>query len=158
MNPLDLSFNPSFGVPPFRLSGVVYAALLNHAPQLAALGDAVNQPPYKAPPKAPVLAVKPRHTLARPGDAVVVPVGHMALEVGASERTAARLFRQELGLSYQQWRQQAILAHALPLLARGQTISAVAAATGYASDSAFSAMFKTAMGQSPSHFQSKKRR
>ena len=81
-----------------------------------------------------------------------------ALEVGASERTAARLFRQELGLSYQQWRQQAILAHALPLLARGQTISAVAAATGYASDSAFSAMFKTAMGQSPSHFQSKKRR
>jgi AraC-like DNA-binding protein len=80
-----------------------------------------------------------------------------ALDVGASERTAARLFREELGLSYQQWRQQAILAHALPLLARGQSISAVAAATGYASDSAFSAMFKAAMGQSPSHFQNKNR-
>ena len=80
-----------------------------------------------------------------------------ALDVGASERTAARLFREELGLSYQQWRQQAILAHALPLLARGQSISAVAAATGYASDSAFSAMFKTAMGQSPSYFQNKNR-
>ena len=79
-----------------------------------------------------------------------------ALDVGASERTAARLFREELGLSYQQWRQQAILAHALPLLARGQSISAVAAATGYASDSAFSAMFRAAMGQSPSHFQNKK--
>lgn len=72
---------------------------------------------------------------------------------GASERTMARLFREELGLSYQQWRQQAILAHALPLLARGQPISQVAAASGYASDSAFSAMFKTAMGQPPSHFQ-----
>ncbi len=80
-----------------------------------------------------------------------------AADIGASERTAARLFRDELGLSYQQWRQQAILAHALPLLARGQSISSVAAASGYASDSAFSAMFKAAMGQSPSHFQNKNR-
>jgi AraC-like DNA-binding protein len=76
-------------------------------------------------------------------------------DIGASERTVARLFRDELGLSYQQWRQQAILAHALPLLARGQTVGQVAAASGYASDSAFSAMFKAAMGQSPSHFQNK---
>ena len=49
--------------------------------------------------------------------------------------------------------EQAILAHALPLLARGTPVSQVAAASGYASDSAFSAMFKAAMGQSPSHFQ-----
>ena len=69
----------------------------------------------------------------------------------------ARLFRDELDLSYQQWRQQAILAHALPLLARGQPVSLVAAASGYDSDSAFSAMFKAAMGQPPSHFQKKKR-
>lgn len=78
-----------------------------------------------------------------------------AADVGASERTVARLFREELGLGYQQWRQQAILAHALPLLARGQSVSQVAAASGYASDSAFAAMFKAAMGQPPSHFQNK---
>jgi AraC-like DNA-binding protein len=78
-----------------------------------------------------------------------------AADTGASERTVARLFRDELGLSYQQWRQQAILAHALPLLTRGQSVSTVAAASGYASDSAFTAMFKAAMGQPPSHFQSK---
>jgi len=78
-----------------------------------------------------------------------------AADMGASERTMARLFREELGTSYQQWRQQAILAHALPLLARGTPVSQVAAASGYASDSAFSAMFKAAMGQSPSHFQNK---
>lgn len=78
-----------------------------------------------------------------------------AADTGASERTVARLFRDELGLSYQQWRQQAILAHALPLLTRGQSVSAVAAASGYASDSAFTAMFKAAMGQPPSHFQNK---
>lgn len=76
-------------------------------------------------------------------------------QVGASERTVARLFRDELGTNFQQWRQQAILAHALPLLARGLPISQVAAASGYASDSAFSAMFKLAMGKSPSHFQNK---
>lgn len=76
-----------------------------------------------------------------------------AADIGASERTVARLFREELGTSYQQWRQQAILAHALPLLARGTPVGQVAAASGYASDSAFSAMFKSAMGQSPSQFQ-----
>ncbi|RYX90553.1 MAG: AraC family transcriptional regulator [Comamonadaceae bacterium] len=84
-------------------------------------------------------------------------LGEWAADIGASERTVARLFRDELGLSYQQWRQQAVLAHALPLLARGQPISTVAAATGYASDSAFSSMFKAAMGQSPSHFQNRNR-
>lgn len=78
-----------------------------------------------------------------------------ATEVGASERTLARLFRDELGTSYQQWRQQVILAHALPMLARGTPVSQVAAASGYASESAFSAMFKTAMGLPPSHFQGK---
>ena len=78
-----------------------------------------------------------------------------AADIGASERTVARLFRDQLGLSYQQWRQQAILAHALPMLARGQPVGAVAAASGYASESAFSAMFKAAMGQPPSQFHAK---
>ncbi len=75
-----------------------------------------------------------------------------AADVGASERTMARLFQHELGLSYPRWRQQAILAHALPLLARGVPVGQVAGRSGYASDSAFSAMFRAAMGQSPRHF------
>lgn len=79
-------------------------------------------------------------------------------EIGASERTVNRLFRTELGTSYQQWRQQVVLAHALPLLARGMPIGLVAASTGYASESAFSSMFRTAMGQSPSQFQSRQGR
>jgi AraC-like DNA-binding protein len=76
-----------------------------------------------------------------------------AADVGASERTLARLFRAELHMGYQQWRQQAVLAHALPLLARGAPVAQVAAATGYASESAFSAMFRAAMGQPPRRFQ-----
>lgn len=75
-----------------------------------------------------------------------------ARDVGASERTIARLFRHELGTSFQQWRQQVVLAHALPMLARGAPVGQVAAASGYASDSAFTAMFKDAMGQPPSAF------
>jgi 5-oxopent-3-ene-1,2,5-tricarboxylate decarboxylase/2-hydroxyhepta-2,4-diene-1,7-dioate isomerase len=70
--------------PPFRLTGTVYGTLLNYRPALAALGAAASQPPYKAPPQAPVLYVKPRNTLA-PADApVVVPGGVEELEVGAS--------------------------------------------------------------------------
>lgn len=76
-----------------------------------------------------------------------------AASVGASERTVARLFREQLGTSYQQWRQQVVLAHALPMLARGVPVSHVAAASGYASDSAFTAMFKAALGQPPGRFQ-----
>ena len=66
------------------LSGTVYGALLNHRPELLALGDAVHQPPYKAPPRAPVLAVMPRHTHAADGSDLVVPAGCAGLEVGVA--------------------------------------------------------------------------
>ena len=55
-------------------------------------------------------------------------------------------------MGFQRWRQQVLLAHALPMLARGTPVSQVAAAAGYASDSAFSAMFRAALGQPPSRF------
>jgi AraC-like DNA-binding protein len=76
-----------------------------------------------------------------------------AADMGASERTMARLFRDELGTTYQHWRQQVVLAHALPLLTRGQPVGQVAQASGYASESAFTAMFRSAMGRPPRHFQ-----
>lgn len=74
----------AFDVPPFRLSGVVYAAVLNDARQLAALGSVVDEAPYKAAPVHPVLTPRPRNTLARDGDAVVVPAGIEGVEVAAS--------------------------------------------------------------------------
>ena len=70
-------------VPPYHLSGVVYATLLNHRSAWQDLGDAVNHPPYDAPPKAPVLYVKPRNTLAASGDPVPVPAGVTELELEA---------------------------------------------------------------------------
>jgi 5-oxopent-3-ene-1,2,5-tricarboxylate decarboxylase/2-hydroxyhepta-2,4-diene-1,7-dioate isomerase len=82
--PLGLPFAVSMDVPPYRLSGTVYGALLNHRSAVQALGDAIHQPPYQAPPTAPVLYIKPRNTLASDGDAVVVPAGVAELEIGAS--------------------------------------------------------------------------
>jgi 5-oxopent-3-ene-1,2,5-tricarboxylate decarboxylase/2-hydroxyhepta-2,4-diene-1,7-dioate isomerase len=75
---LDLDFAP------WRLSGVLYGTLLNDPAALAALGEAVNAPPYKAPPRAPVLYLKPRNTLAADGAAVAVPGDAGQMEIGAS--------------------------------------------------------------------------
>jgi 5-oxopent-3-ene-1,2,5-tricarboxylate decarboxylase / 2-hydroxyhepta-2,4-diene-1,7-dioate isomerase len=76
-------FSIPFDIPPYRLSGAVYGALLNHRSAAAALGDAVNRPPYNGPPNAPVLYIKPRNTLALPGSLVRIPHGTPELEVGA---------------------------------------------------------------------------
>ncbi|HEY1998488.1 helix-turn-helix transcriptional regulator [Paraburkholderia sp.] len=75
-----------------------------------------------------------------------------AASVGASTRTIARLFRQELGVSFSQWRQQAVLARAIPLLNQGRPLAHVAQELGYQSQSAFSAMFRRAFGKSPRAF------
>lgn len=86
----------AFDFVPWRLSGQVFGVLLNHRPALAALGDAVHALPYKAPPKAPVLYLKPRNTQVADGAVVAVPAGVPALEVGAAlglviGRTACRV-------------------------------------------------------------------
>jgi 5-oxopent-3-ene-1,2,5-tricarboxylate decarboxylase / 2-hydroxyhepta-2,4-diene-1,7-dioate isomerase len=85
-----------FDVPPYRLSGTVYGALLNHRSALAAIGEAASRPPYLAPPVAPVLYIKPRNTLATSGSVVRIPAGMPDLEVGAClglviGRTACRI-------------------------------------------------------------------
>jgi 5-oxopent-3-ene-1,2,5-tricarboxylate decarboxylase/2-hydroxyhepta-2,4-diene-1,7-dioate isomerase len=76
--------DPAFDTAPWRLSGRVYGALLNHRGALEALGDTVHQSPYKAPPRAPVLYIKPRNTLASSGDAIIVPADGRELEIGAT--------------------------------------------------------------------------
>lgn len=81
---MTLQSLPSLDFAPWRLSGVVYGVLLNDPATIQALGDAASQPPYKGAPKAPVLFVKPRNTFAGQGDALVLPQGVSALEVGAS--------------------------------------------------------------------------
>ena len=75
-----------------------------------------------------------------------------AQATGASERTLARLFDKELGMSFGQWRQQVRLAHGASLIARGIPLWQVAEQLGYASQSAFTAMFRKSFGSTPSAF------
>jgi AraC-like DNA-binding protein len=79
-------------------------------------------------------------------------LSHWARRMGASERTLARLFQSELQTSFGAWRQQLRLAHAVNLISRGKPLSHVAAETGYANASAFSAMFRRALGRPPRAF------
>jgi 5-oxopent-3-ene-1,2,5-tricarboxylate decarboxylase/2-hydroxyhepta-2,4-diene-1,7-dioate isomerase len=76
--------------------GTVYGALLNYRGALTALGNAVHQPPYKAPPKAPVLYIKPANTWIGDGAPIPVPADVEALQMGAAlgvviGRTACRV-------------------------------------------------------------------
>lgn len=74
-----------------------------------------------------------------------------AQNTGASPRTVARLFRHELGSTFTQWRQQVVLAKALSLAASRMPMAQIAAELGY-SPSAFSAMVRKSVGQSPGRF------
>jgi len=71
---------------------------------------------------------------------------------GVSERTLARLFPQQTGMSFGHWRQQARLMAALERLADGEPVVSIALDLGYASQSAFIAMFKKALGVTPGQY------
>lgn len=73
-----------------------------------------------------------------------------AAVAGASVRTLARLFRNETGMSFQQWRRQLRMTEALARIARGEPAGRVAAAVGYASMPAFGAAFRQTFGTTPS--------
>lgn len=72
--------------------------------------------------------------------------------VGASERTLARLYREETGLTFVQWRQQLRLVEAMSRLAKGTSVAVVSSELGYGNSSAFIAMFKKATGQTPQRY------
>ncbi|QFG22679.1 helix-turn-helix transcriptional regulator [Actinomadura sp. WMMB 499] len=71
---------------------------------------------------------------------------------GASERTLSRLFREEMAMTFPQWRAQVRLHRALVLLASGRPVTAVAAECGYAGPSAFVHAFRRAFGTTPARF------
>jgi AraC-like DNA-binding protein len=68
---------------------------------------------------------------------------------GASRRTLARLFRGETGLSFAEWRARLRAIDGLARLSAGASVAASAAAVGYGSPSAFSAMVRRLLGEPP---------
>ncbi|QET05064.1 AraC family transcriptional regulator [Cupriavidus pauculus] len=88
--------------------------------------------------------------LADPADETSVEA--WSRSVGASERTIIRLFPEETGLTYSRWKQQARLMAAVRLLAQGGNVTDIALQLGYESPSAFSAMFRRALGMTPTEY------
>jgi 5-oxopent-3-ene-1,2,5-tricarboxylate decarboxylase/2-hydroxyhepta-2,4-diene-1,7-dioate isomerase len=68
----------------FMPTGTVYGVLLNFRAEFEALAPQMSQPPYKAPPKAPVLYVKTANTWSPHGSAIAVPAKVPEVEVGAT--------------------------------------------------------------------------
>lgn len=68
----------------FMPTGTVYGVLLNFRAEVDALAPQMSQPPYKAPPQAPVLYVKTANTWSPHGSAIVVPATVPEVEVGAT--------------------------------------------------------------------------
>jgi AraC-like DNA-binding protein/mannose-6-phosphate isomerase-like protein (cupin superfamily) len=101
-------------------------------------------------PEDPRLARLCDSIMARPDMGATLET--LSASAGASVRTIARLFRRETGLSFRRWREQARLIQALKLLGEGRSVGRVAEKVGYRSASAFSAMFRRALGREPRQY------
>lgn len=82
------------------VSGALYGALLNHRDAYAAIEPQMGAAPYQAPPKAPVLYLKPANTRIGHGAPVSVPAALDAVQVGPAlglviGRTATRVSEAE---------------------------------------------------------------
>lgn len=77
---------------------------------------------------------------AEPGDNR--PLGDWAAQVHVSERTLARQFIRELGMSFGEWRLRLRFLRAIEALESGTPIQSIAFDLGYSSASAFIAMFQ----------------
>lgn len=66
------------------MTGTVYGVLLNDAAAHARLSPAFGEAPYRAPPIAPILYIKPRNTFASNGAAIAVPADPGLVRVDAT--------------------------------------------------------------------------
>ena len=75
-----------------------------------------------------------------------------AQQVHSTERTLARRFQRELGMSFVQWRNRARFLKALAWLKDGWPVQDIAAQLNYGTPSAFIAMFRKQVGFSPERY------
>ncbi|WEK43987.1 MAG: fumarylacetoacetate hydrolase family protein [Candidatus Sphingomonas colombiensis] len=65
------------------IAGTVYGVVLNDAAERGLLADAFTQAPYRAPPIAPVLYIKPRNCITR-DDSIIAPDGLAEVSAAAT--------------------------------------------------------------------------
>ncbi|RAO75153.1 AraC family transcriptional regulator [Dyella jiangningensis] len=124
--------------------GRVMALLLDEIRRMPAL-------PLNTPlPHDKRLAALCRELLDRPSQEM--KIDDMARRAGMSRRHFTRTFREETGMSFTAWRQQACLLAALTRLGNGDAITQVAMDLGYGNPSAFTAAFRRVLGVAPSRY------
>ena len=131
-----------------RQEGPLYDALLLllHE-ELAGCGQLDTAIPMPSDPRlrrvCDAILTDPSITL---GKETLARLGHMSV------RTMTRLLRRDLGMTFLEWVQQALILTAVARLSRGEPVANVAGDLGYASPSAFTAMFHRRVGRKPSDF------
>jgi len=109
---------------------------------------AVRSIPLQLPQPSDSRAIRVANFLSRdPGDSRTLET--LCKECGASKRTVERLFIRETKMTFGKWRQQLRLLHSVELLASGEKVTAAALGAGYNSASAFIAMFRKQLGETP---------
>jgi AraC-like DNA-binding protein len=111
------------------------------------LRAAPERPLHLPRPRDPRLAEVAALLQADPADRRSVT--ELARQVSSSPRTLARRCRDELGMTFPQWRTQLRLHHALQLLAENTPVTVVAVRCGWATPSAFIDVFRRTMGDTP---------
>ncbi|WP_305402366.1 AraC family transcriptional regulator [Photobacterium leiognathi] len=79
-------------------------------------------------------------------------VGEWGSKYAMSERNLARLVKQELGLTFGNWRGQLHIVLALQKLSSGEAVQRVSEDLGYESVSAFITFFKKTLGRPPKQY------
>ncbi|WP_131867222.1 AraC family transcriptional regulator [Biostraticola tofi] len=107
----------------------------------------------------PYFTPLPRHTLLAELCAAFLLQPHIhstaeewARSLNKSVRTFTRLFRQQLGLTFSEWRLKACLMQALADMSQGSSVTEISLNLGYESLSAFTTMFRKQLGFPPSVF------
>ena len=124
--------------------GLIMALLIQELRQLPIL-------PLSLPfPTEPRLAQRCRRFLEAPDLHDTIDAWANALAM--SRRTFTRFFKRETGMSFALWMRQACLFSALRRLGAGEAVTVVALDLGYDSPSAFTTMFRKALGVPPSKY------
>ena len=81
-----------------------------------------------------------------------IHVGQWAKSLAMSERTLARLVKQELGMTFGQWRAQLHAIVSIHKLSIGESVQRISEDLGYESVSAFITFFKKLFGKPPAQY------
>lgn len=129
---------------PASRDGLIMALLLEETRRAPVLAFSLTYPTH------PALAARCRAFIEAPDPHATIDDWCDGL--GMSRRGFTRLFRSQTGMSFGEWRRQALLFAALPRLAAGEKVTGLALDLGYDSPAAFTSMFSRVLGAPPGRY------